>query len=243
MAKNRVLVVDDEPDVLMLTCTALEDANFDVIRAKDVAQAKKLLLSEIPDIIVTDIMMPDESGFSLIKYIREKSGIKNTPIIVTSVMDSESEIFQQGADAYLPKPFTPEELIKMVTDLVNREEIPRLVEKARDLIKERKFDDAIGVLNQILSGGADETYMAFSSFYLGEIAKLQGKLDDAENHYKAAIQNSTQFWRAYNELGNIYHTRNDIRRALAYWEKSLLINSDQKDLKDTVDRLQKEIIN
>ena len=41
MAKNRVLVVDDEPDVLMLTCTALEDAGFDVIRAKDVPQAKK----------------------------------------------------------------------------------------------------------------------------------------------------------------------------------------------------------
>src|SRR5215203_3541730 len=121
MAKNRVLVVDDEPDVLMLTCTALEDAGYDVIRAKDVPQARKLLLSEIPDLIVTDIMMPEESGFSLIKFIRENSGIKNTPIIVTSVLDSESEIFQQGADAYLPKPFTPEELIKMVTDLVNRE--------------------------------------------------------------------------------------------------------------------------
>ena len=85
-------------------------------------------------------MMPDESGFSLIKFVRENSGIRNTPIIVTSVLDSESEIFQQGADAYLPKPFTPEELIKMVTDLVNREEIPRLVEKARDLIKEKKFE-------------------------------------------------------------------------------------------------------
>lgn len=243
MAKNRVLVVDDEPDVLMLTCTALEDAGYDVIRAKDVPQARKLLLSEIPDIIVTDIMMPEESGFSLIKYIRENSGIRNIPIIVTSVLDSEAEIFQQGADSYLPKPFTPEELIKMVTDLVNREEIPRMVEKARELIKEKKFDDAKVVLTQILSGGADDTYRAFSSFYLGEISKAQGKLDESENHYKAAIQNSTQFWRAYNELGNIYHTRADIRRALAYWEKSLLINPDQKELKETVEKLQKELIN
>ncbi len=121
MAKHRVLVVDDEPDLLMLTCTALEDAGFDVLRAKDVPQARKLLLSEIPDLIVTDIMMPDESGYSLIKYVREKSGIKNTPIVVTSVLDSEAEVFQQGADAYLSKPFTPDELIKMVTDLVNRE--------------------------------------------------------------------------------------------------------------------------
>lgn len=243
MAKNRVLVVDDEPDVLMLTCTALEDAGFDVIRAKDVPNARKLLLSEIPDVIVTDIMMPEESGFSLIKYIRENSGIRNIPIIVTSVLDSESEIYQQGADAYLPKPFTPEELIKMVTDLVNREEIPRMVEAARDLIKEKNFDKAKEVLGQILSGAADDTYRAFASFYLGEIAKALGKLEESENHYKTAIQNSTQFWRAYNELGNIYHTRADIRRALAYWEKSLLINPDQKDLKDTVDRLQKELIN
>ena len=73
-------------------------------------------------------------------------------------------------------------------------------------------------MNQILSGGADDTYMAFSSFYLGEISKAQGKLEEAENQYKTAIQNSTQFWRAYNELGNIYQSRADVRRALAYWE-------------------------
>ncbi|HSE40249.1 MAG TPA: response regulator [Acidobacteriota bacterium] len=242
MAKNRVLVVDDEPDVLMLTCTALEDAGFDVIRAKDVPQAKKLLLSEIPDVIVTDLMMPDESGYSLIKYVREKSGVKNTPIVVTSVLDTEAEIFQQGADAYLPKPFTPEELIKMVTDLVNREEIPRLIEKARELVKEKNYTEAQQVLNQILKDGVDETYLAFASFYLGEISRQSNKREEAENYYKQAIQNSTQFWRAYNELGNIYHARSDIRRALAYWEKSLLINPDQKELKDTVNRLQKEII-
>jgi tetratricopeptide (TPR) repeat protein len=131
----------------------------------------------------------------------------------------------------------------MVTDLVNREEIPRLVETARGLIKDKKYDEAKKVLAQILGGGADDTYRAFASFYLGEISKAQGNLEESENHYKTAIQNSTQFWRAYNELGNIYHTRADIRRALAYWEKSLLINPDQKDLKDTVDRLQKELIN
>jgi DNA-binding response OmpR family regulator len=242
MAKNRVLVVDDEPDVLMLTCTALEDAGFDVIRAKDVPQARKLLSSEIPDVIVTDLMMPDESGYSLIKYVRENSGIKNTPIVVTSVLDSEAEIYQQGANAYLPKPFTPEELIKMVNDLVNKEEVPKLLEKARDLIKAKNYSEAQQVLAQIQKGGAEETYMAFASFYLGEISRQSNKIEEAENHYKQAIQNSTQFWRAYNELGNIYHVRADIRRALAYWEKSLLINADQKEIKEMVTKLQKEII-
>ncbi len=242
MAKNRVLVVDDEPDVLMLTCTALEDAGFDVIRAKDVPQAKKLLSSEIPDVIVTDLMMPDESGYSLIKYVREKSGIKTTPIVVTSVLDSEAEIFQQGADAYLPKPFTPDELIKMVKDLVNKEEVPRLLEQARDLIKEKKYAEAQESLSQIIKGGGDDTYLAYASFYLGEICKQSNKPEEAENHYKQAVQNSTQFWPAYNELGSIYQARADIRRALAYWEKSLQINPDQKELKDTVNRLQKEII-
>jgi two-component system, OmpR family, alkaline phosphatase synthesis response regulator PhoP len=242
MAKNRVLVVDDEPDVLMLTCTALEDAGFDVIGAKDVPQARKLLLSEIPDVIVTDLMMPDESGYSLIKYIREKTGIKNTPIVVTSVLDSEAEVLQQGADVYLPKPFTPEELIKMVTDLVNREEVPKLIEKSRDLIRQKNYHEAKKVLKQVIDGGVDETYLAFASFYLGEICRHTGKTEEAENHYKQAIQNSTQFWRAYNELGNIYHARSDVRRALAYWEKSLLINPDQKELKESVNKLQKEII-
>jgi DNA-binding response OmpR family regulator len=53
---------------------------------------------------------------------------------------------QQGADVYLPKPFTPEDLIKMVTDLVNREEVPKLIEKARDLIRQKNYHEAKKVL-------------------------------------------------------------------------------------------------
>ena len=142
----------------------------------------------------------------------------------------------------MPKPFTPEELIKKVRDLVNREEVPKLIEKARDLIRQKNYTEATKVLRQVIDGGVDETYLAFASFYLGEISRHSGKTEEAENHYKQAIQNSTQFWRAYNELGNIYQARVDVRRALAYWEKSLLINPDQKELKESVNKLQKEII-
>jgi DNA-binding response OmpR family regulator len=242
MIKNKVLVVDDEPDVLLLTCTALEDAGYEVIRAEDVPAARRLLLSEIPDVIVTDLMMPDESGFSLIGTVRENPGMKTIPIVVTSVMESESEVLQMGADAFVAKPFSPEELVKVVRELVSKEEIPKLLDKSREAIKQKKYGDAKELLQRVLSGATDPTYLAFGSFYLGEVNRLLGDVDEAEKLYKTAIQHNTQFWRAYNQLGSIYSSLSDYRRALAYWEKSLLINKDQPELQEEVRRLQKEIV-
>ena len=81
----------------------------------------------------------------------------------------------------------------MVRDLVNREEVPKLIEKARDLIRQKNYDEATKVLRQVIDGGVDETYLAFASFYLGEISRHSGKTEEAENHYKQAIQTALNF--------------------------------------------------
>lgn len=243
MPKTRVLVVDDEPDVLMLMNTALDDAGYEVISAKDVMAAKKLLISEIPDIVVTDLMMPEESGFSLIGFVRENPAMKNTPIIVTSVLDSENEARSQGVQAYLPKPFTVKELQDLVGQLVHKEEVPKMMERALEYIRNKNYKEAQGVLSQILSEAPEGTYPAYASFYLGEITRINGNTEEAENFYKKAVQHAPDFWRAYNELGNIYSARSDYHRAISYWKRSLSINTEQPTLKETVDRLQKEVIN
>ena len=242
MSKARVLIVDDEPDVLMLMNTALDDAGFEVISAKDVPAAKKLLTSEIPDLVVTNLMMPEESGFSLITYVRENPATKNTPIIVTSVLDSENEAMSQGVQAYLPKPFTVRELVDLVGQLVHKEEVPKMMERALEFIRNKNYKEAQGVLQQILQDAPEGTYPAYASFYLGEITRINGNLDEAENFYKKAVQHAPDFWRAYNELGNIYSARSDYHRAINYWKRSLVINNEQSTLKETVDRLQKEVI-
>jgi len=242
MRKTRVLVVDDEPDVRMLMSTALEDSGFDVVVAKDVPTAKKLLLSEIPDIVVTDLMMPEESGFSLISYLKDNAATKGTPIIVTSVMESENEVAQQGATAFLPKPFTADELVDLITQLAHKEDIPHMMERALEYIRARNYPEAEKVLHEILNSGEQGTYPAYAAFYLGEITRIQGNKDQAENFYKTAVQHGADFWRAYNELGNLAQGRNDLHRAIAYWKRSLAINTDQQSLKDLVDRLQKEVV-
>jgi twitching motility two-component system response regulator PilH len=242
MRKTRVLVVDDEPDVRMLMSTALEDSGFDVVIAKDVPTAKKLLLSEIPDIVITDLMMPEESGFSLISYLRENPATKNTPIIVTSVMESENEVMQQGAEAFLPKPFSADEPVDLVSQLAHKEDIPHMMERALEYIRARNYKQAEGVLQEILQSGEQGTYPAYAAFYLGEITRIMGNKDEAENFYKLAVQHGPDFWRAYNELGNLAQARNDLHRAIAYWKRSLGINTDQQSLKELVERLQKEVV-
>lgn len=242
MPKTRVLIVDDEPDVLMLMNTALDDAGYEVISAKDVPGARKLLTSEIPDLVVTDLMMPEESGFTLIGYVRENPATKNTPIIVTSVLDSENEAMAQGIQAYLPKPFTVRELVDLVGQLVHKEEVPRMMERSLEYIRNKNYKEAQAVLQQILTDAPEGTYPAYASFYLGEITRITGNIDEAENFYKKAVQHAPDFWRAYNELGNIYSARSDYHRAINYWKRSLVINNEQSTLKETVDRLQKEVI-
>lgn len=242
MPKARVLVVDDEPDVLMLMKTALDDAGYEVISCKDVMTAKKLLISEIPDLVVTDLMMPEQSGFSLIAFVRENEAMKHTPIVVTSVMDSETEAMTYGIQAYLPKPFTVRELQDVVGQLVHKEEVPRMMERALEYIRNKNYKEAQGVLTQILSEAPEGTYPAYASFYLGEIIRINGNLEEAEEFYKKAVQHAPDFWRAYNELGNIYSARSDYHRAINYWKRSLSINEEQPTLKETVDRLQKEVI-
>jgi len=240
--KPRVLVVDDESDVLMLMATSLEDNGFEVVSAKDVPSAKRLLLSEIPDVIVTDLMMPEESGFSFLAYVRQNAATKSTPIIVTSVMDSENEAIQAGAEAFLPKPFSTNELVDLVKQLIGKEEIPQLMEKAFNLIKAKNYKEAEAILRQILKGGGEGTYPAYAAFYLGEITRITGNLEEAENFYKMAVQHGPDSWRAYNELGNIYYSRHDYHRTIAYWKRSLAINAEQPALKETLDRLQKEVV-
>ncbi len=237
-ARARVLLVEDEPSICFLMATALEDAGYEVVHSQSVSHAKRLLLSEIPDVVIVDIMMGDESGFALLSHIRKNPETRSIPVVVSSALEVEREAFHEGANVFLPKPFSAERLVDVIDGIASKEGAPQLMDRALGLLKERKFMDAKPVLLQILDVESQGTYAAYAAFYLGEISRAQNQSDVAETHYKTAVQFSPDFWRAYRQLGKICSLRKDYHRALTYWKKSLTIQPNQPDIQDAIKQLQ-----
>ncbi|RXK83572.1 response regulator [Filimonas effusa] len=112
----KILIAEDEQVTLLTLEQCLKTEGYDVITAQDGREALNKLENELPDLILTDIMMPFTSGLELIGILKSsaKSGI---PIIVLSAIDEESTVmqaFRLGADDFVTKPFHPRELLLRV---------------------------------------------------------------------------------------------------------------------------------
>jgi DNA-binding response OmpR family regulator len=101
-----VLILDDSEIVLQMTAQALKEAGFEVVTANSLMEFDKLLTKGRPDIILTDIQMPEISGDNVCKVLKEKHDTANTPIVLFSTLD-ESELIKlaerSGADGYVCK--------------------------------------------------------------------------------------------------------------------------------------------
>ena len=116
----KVLVVDDDRDLLPLIAFALERAGFLVVKAADGEQGWELFRSENPDLAVLDINMPGMDGFELAGRLREASEI---PILMLTVRGEEEDIvraLETGADDHLAKPFSPKVLVARIRALMRR---------------------------------------------------------------------------------------------------------------------------
>jgi CheY-like chemotaxis protein len=120
---KKILIVDDNPNVLKLLNISLSKAGYDIVEAENGEIAFQVANKEKPDLIISDIMMPQMDGIELCWMIRENSEVPLVPFIfLTSFDDSEMEIrgFRAGADEYLNKPIDRKELLERVEDLLNR---------------------------------------------------------------------------------------------------------------------------
>jgi len=116
----KILIVDDDPDLLAITGFALERAGFLVSKATDGEQGLDRFREEQPDLVILDINMPGIDGFELAKQIRESS---NIPIIMLTVRDDEQDVVRAlaiGADDHLAKPFSPKILVARIQALLRR---------------------------------------------------------------------------------------------------------------------------
>jgi two-component system phosphate regulon response regulator PhoB len=120
---KKILVVDDEEDILNLLSYNLEKAGFLVVTAEDGPEALELAVKEAPDLILLDIMLPNMEGTEVLKRLKGKAETEATPVIMLTAKGEEIDRivgFELGADDYITKPFSPRELILRVRAIFKR---------------------------------------------------------------------------------------------------------------------------
>ena len=123
MSKKRILVVEDEASVIKILTRRLETSGYEVLAAFDGAEGLEKALSEKPDLIVSDIMMPKMDGYTFIKKLRANPAGVHIPVIILTAKDKMQDLFLfQGVKDcdYLVKPFESEELLDRIAKLLQR---------------------------------------------------------------------------------------------------------------------------
>ncbi|MDN3676937.1 response regulator [Flavobacterium paronense] len=120
---KKILIVDDEPNIVMSLEYTFKKNNFEVYIARDGQEALDILKTQFPDIIILDIMMPLVDGFETIQQIKKNEKLNHCKVIFLSAKNKESDIekgMALGADAYLTKPFSLKKVVEQVNQLLER---------------------------------------------------------------------------------------------------------------------------
>ena len=143
---KRILVVDDEPKLLRAVAVTLREEGYHVTTARSGADALVCINEAIPDLIVSDIRMPGLDGYKLARALRSHARTALIPIIFLTAKDDRKDRLaglRTGVDAYLTKPFDPEELIAVIANILNR--VERTSAELLRLVSTAKGDEATSV--------------------------------------------------------------------------------------------------
>ena len=108
MDKKKILIVDDEPDLVEMLTVRLEANNYQVVSAVDGEEALSVFAKEKPDLVLLDILMPKMDGFKVCQALKKDPSSVNIPIVMLTAKDRTDDIrkaHESGADAYIIKPF------------------------------------------------------------------------------------------------------------------------------------------
>ena len=139
---DRVLIVDDEPDILNLAKAILEKKGYEIAAVSNGVEALKRAELEVPDLILLDVVMPGMSGLEVCKTLKTQNKTSLIPVVMFTVLgrDIDRKLTNEaGADAHFLKPFTPEELSTIVKDQIEKRRVER-------------FSKQIGVSHSELKG-------------------------------------------------------------------------------------------
>lgn len=119
---KKILIVDDEPNIVMSLEYTFKKNNFEVFIARDGIEALDILKSNFPDVIILDVMMPMVDGYATLEQIRKDQNLEHTKVIFLSAKNKASDIekgMALGADAYLTKPFSIKKVVETVLELIH----------------------------------------------------------------------------------------------------------------------------
>jgi DNA-binding NarL/FixJ family response regulator len=121
--RRRILIVEDHVSLLRLLSKCLQQAGYDVMAARNTHEAIGHLAEVVPDVIVSDIMMPGPDGYALVQHVRSNPRTDLIPIVFLTAKASRLDRIRSlraGVDAYLTKPFEPEELVASIQNILAR---------------------------------------------------------------------------------------------------------------------------
>lgn len=117
----RILVADDDPDILDLVVLNLAVEGFEVLTATDGRAAEEMARAEQPDAIVLDVMMPEQDGLEVLAALKASPETRGIPVVLLTAKSTDTDVWNgwnTGTDYYMTKPFCPEELVRYVSYLV-----------------------------------------------------------------------------------------------------------------------------
>lgn len=161
MAKERILVIEDEPDIGELIQYNLAREGYRISMETDGEDGYDRVLSESPDLIVLDLMLPGTDGIELCRRLKQDPVTRPIPIIMVTAKSEESDVILGlgvGADDYVPKPFSPRELVARVRAVLRRGKLRAEVPGRERISIHGVTVDA--VRHQVLVDGADVPFTA-----------------------------------------------------------------------------------
>lgn len=123
MSSAQLLLVDDEPGLREAVKDYLQESGFNVQVASNAREGWDLMQQNTPDLVISDIMMPQVDGYQFLKQLRDDPRFKALPVVFLTAKGMTSDRiqgYQARCDAYLPKPFDPDELVAIVENLLER---------------------------------------------------------------------------------------------------------------------------
>jgi CheY-like chemotaxis protein len=114
-----LLVVDDQPELRLLIKLTFSGTGFSVREAADGESALTACAAEVPDVVLLDVMMPGIDGYEVCRQLKSQPRMRNTLVVLMTAGDQATERVrarEAGADFYVPKPFSPAELLQLVTE-------------------------------------------------------------------------------------------------------------------------------
>lgn len=121
MGPKKILIADDEPNILISLEFLMKREGYAVVLARDGQEALDAVLRERPDLVLLDVMMPLKSGFDVCHEVRANETVKDTPIVMLTAKGRDTDVAKGlalGASAYMTKPFSTRELVQKVQSLL-----------------------------------------------------------------------------------------------------------------------------